>query len=933
MLRIRQTLLLLLVAAFTYAQTGADQKLGIDPKVKIGKLSNGLTYYLRKNIEPKNRAELRLVVNAGSILESDQQLGLAHFVEHMAFNGTKNFKKQELVDFLEKSGVNFGADLNAYTSFDETVYELQVPTDSMQVFKKAMQILEDWAHQVSFEPVEIDKERGVIVEEWRLGRGADARMRDKFFPVLLKGSQYAKRIPIGTKQSIEKSPYSQLTKFYKDWYRPDLQAVIVVGDIDIAETEQMIREHFGKIPAVKTPRPRTKFGVPSFPETRTSILTDPEQPYNVIQVYYLRPEIPQAKTEKDYRASIVRGLFNQMMSSRLDEIAQKPDAPFLFGSSSYGSFIGDKDAFSLIAVAKTAKTISASIEALLKENERVKQFGFVQSELDRAVKSTMSRMENMYNERDKTKSVELLQEYVRNYLKGETIPGIEKEFEMHQKYLPTIQLSEVNALIKQWITNQNRSVVITAPEKEKADMLTSAQVTALLNKPVGKLIPYEDKVTTGSILPVAPVAGRIVGEKKYPAIETTEWTLSNGARVVLKPTNFKNDEIQFSAISWGGSSLYEDKDFINATTASNVAMLGGIGDFDFQAFQKEMAGKNCFVSPSIANYMQGLNGSSTTKDLETALQILHGYFVAPRKDANMFEVLKQQMQVQMANKDKDPGSVFADSVNYIMGNYHPRRKPFSVESISQLELDRSFEIYKERFSNGGQFVFTFVGNFNLDSMKILVEKYIASLPSSEKKENWRNVGIRYPKGVINKTIYKGKEPKANVRLFFTGEVNEINDMDEVQLGQLTKAMGIKLREVLREDAGGVYGVGVNGGFSKEPIKTYSISIQFGCAPENVDKLISLVMEEIKNTKANGVPEVNIEKVVAEQTRSLENDVKENNYWRFRLEQHVFRGTDPTEILKAGDKIKLITVEKTKELANRLFNENNMVKLVMLPEQQ
>lgn len=933
MLRIRQTLLLLLVAAFTYAQTGADQKLGIDPKVKIGKLSNGLTYYLRKNVEPKNRAELRLVVNAGSILESDQQLGLAHFVEHMAFNGTKNFKKQELVDFLEKSGVNFGADLNAYTSFDETVYELQVPTDSMQVFKKAMQILEDWAHQVSFEPVEIDKERGVIVEEWRLGRGADARMRDKFFPVLLKGSQYAKRIPIGTKQSIEKSPYSQLTKFYKDWYRPDLQAVIVVGDIDIAETEQMIREHFGKIPAVKTPRPRTKFGVPSFPETRTSILTDPEQPYNVIQVYYLRPEIPQAKTEKDYRASIVRGLFNQMMSSRLDEIAQKPDAPFLFGSSSYGSFIGDKDAFSLIAVAKTAKTISASIEALLKENERVKQFGFVQSELDRAVKSTMSRMENMYNERDKTKSVELLQEYVRNYLKGETIPGIEKEFEMHQKYLPTIQLSEVNALIKQWITNQNRSVVITAPEKEKADMLTSAQVTALLNKPVGKLTPYEDKVTTGSILPVAPVAGKIVGEKKYPAIETTEWTLSNGARVVLKPTNFKNDEIQFSAISWGGSSLYEDKDFINATTASNVAMLGGIGDFDFQAFQKEMAGKNCFVSPSIANYMQGLNGSSTTKDLETALQILHGYFVAPRKDANMFEVLKQQMQVQMANKDKDPGSVFADSVNYIMGNYHPRRKPFSVESISQLELDRSFEIYKERFSNGGQFVFTFVGNFNLDSMKILVEKYIASLPYSEKKENWRDVGIRYPKGVINKTFYKGKEPKANVRLFFTGEVNEINDLDEVQLGQLTKALAIKLREVLREDAGGVYGVGVNGGFSREPVKTYSISIQFGCAPENVDKLIDLVMEEIKNTKANGVPEVNIEKVVAEQTRSLENDVKENNYWRFRLEQHVFRGTDPTDILNASDKIKKITVEKTKELANRVFNETNMVKLVMLPEKQ
>lgn len=932
MLRIRQTLILLLVTLMVQAQTGLDAKLGIDPKVKIGKLSNGLTYYLRKNVEPKNRAELRLVVNAGSILESDQQLGLAHFVEHMAFNGTKNFKKQELVDFLEKSGVNFGADLNAYTSFDETVYELQVPTDSIQVFKKAMQILEDWAHQVSFEPVEIDKERGVIVEEWRLGRGADARLRDKFFPVILKGSQYAKRLPIGTKESIEKSPYSELTKFYKDWYRPDLQAVIVVGDIDIAETEKMIKDHFGKIPAAKTPKPRTKFGVPAFPETRASILTDAEQPYNVVQVYYLRPEIPASKTEKEYRASMVRNLFNQMISSRLEEIAQKPEAPFLFGSSSYGSFIGDKDAFSLIAVAKTAKDIEASIATLLTENERVKQYGFAQTELDRAVKSTLSRIENMYNERDKTKSVELLQEYVRNYLKQESIPGIEKEFEMHQKYLPTIQLAEVNALIKDWITTENRSVVITAPEKEKADLMTADQVTALLNKPIGKLDAYVDKVTKGALLPVEPTAGKVVSEKKYPSIETTEWTLSNGAKVILKPTQFKNDDIQFSAISWGGSSLYDDKDYVNAANASVIASIGGIGDFDIQALQKELAGKNCFVSTSVANYMQGLNGNSTTKDLETAFQWLHGYFVAPRKDANMFEVIKQQMKVQLANKDKDPASVFADSVNYIMGNYHPRRKPFSMETMQQLELDRAFEIYKERFSNAGQFTFTFVGNFDLENIKPLVEKYIASLPSTNQKEQWKDVGIRYPKGVVSKVIRKGKEPKASVRLAFTGEVSEISDLDEVQVGQLTKALAIKLREVLREDAGGVYGVGVGGGFNREPVNSYGITIQFGCAPENVDKLIALVMEEIKNTKNNGVPAVNIEKVVAEQTRSLENDIKENNFWRFRLEQNFFHGTDPTQILQAADKIKLITVDKTKELANKLFNENNMVKLILLPEE-
>jgi zinc protease len=927
MLRIKQTLLLLLVVASTYAQA----PLTPDPKVKIGKLPNGLTYYIRKNIEPKNRAELRLVVNAGSILETEQQRGLAHFVEHMAFNGTKNFKKQELVDFLEKSGVNFGADLNAYTSFDETVYELQVPTDSVQVFRKALQILEDWAHQVSFENTEIDKERGVIVEEWRLGRGADARMRDKFFPIIFKGSQYAARIPIGTKESIEKSPYAQLKSFYKDWYRPDLQAVIIVGDIDVEETEKLIKSHFGKIPKAVTPKPRTKFGIPDFKETRTAILTDPEQPYNVVQVYYLNPEIKPAKTDKDYRAGIVRSLFNQMMSSRLEEIAQKPDAPFLFGSSSYGTFIGDKDAFSLLSVAKTTKDINKSIEILLQENARVKQFGFVASELERAKKNTLSRMENMYNERDKTKSVEILQEYVRNFLKQESIPGLEKEFEMYQRFLPTIELAEVNALIQQWIKESNRAVVITAPEKDKDSLITAAQVNALLNKSITGLTAYEDKVSAGSILPVKPTAGKVVGERKFAELGTTEWTLSNGAKVILKPTTFKNDEVQFSAISWGGSSLYSDADYVNAANASVVASVGGLGDLDIQSLQKELAGKNCFVAPSISNYLQGLNGNSTTKDLSTAMQMLHGYFVAPRKDATMFAVIQQQMMVQLANKDKDPSSVFGDSVNYIMGNYHPRRKPFTIETMKAMDLDKSFDIYKERFSNAGQFLFTFVGNFNMDTMKALVEEYIASLPAKAEKENWKDVGIRAPKGVIEKVIRKGKEPQASVRLFFTGEMDAIQDLDETQIGQLTKAMAIKLREVLREDAGGVYGVGVGGSIAREPVKNYSISIQFGCAPENVDKLVALVMEEIKQTKANGVSATNIEKVVAEQTRSLENDMKENSYWRYRLENSFFRGTDPGQILRAADRIKLFSVEKSKELAKQFFNEQNMVKLVLLPE--
>ncbi|MES2332793.1 MAG: insulinase family protein [Bacteroidota bacterium] len=932
MTRTHSFLVLLLLTTLHLSAQKADKPLPIDPNIKIGKLSNGLTYYIRKNQEPKNRAELRLVVNAGSVLETDKQVGLAHFVEHMSFNGTQHFKKNELVNFLERSGVNFGADLNASTSFDETVYELQVPTDSPMVYKQAIQILEDWAHVVSFEPVEIDKERGVVVEEWRLGLGADARMRDKYFPVLFKGSQYAKRLPIGTKANLDTAHYATLTSFYKDWYRPDLQAVIVVGDVDVAETEKMIKEHFEKIPAAVNPKKRIKYGIPPHAETRTAILTDPEQPYNVVQVYYTQQEAPPAKTEKQYRADIVRGLFNQMMSSRLDEIAQKPEAPFLFASSSYGGFIGDKDAFSLLAVAKTGKDINASIQTLLTENERVKQYGFVQTELDRAVKNMMSRIENAYNERDKTKSAELVQELIGNYLKGEAVPGIAFEYELYQKFLPGITLNEVNSLIAQWIRPTDRSVVITAPETEKKNLPAQAAVMAQLNKPMGKLKKYIDKVSSGPFLPIDPVAGKVLSEKKYEAIGTTEWTLSNGARVILKPTDFKNDDIQFSCISWGGTSLYSDDEFINAANAVVFVANGGMGNMDVQELQKALSGKNCSVNASVASTMQGMNGFTTVKDLETSLQLLYGNFMVPRKDPTMFNVLVQQFKSQLDNKDKEPASVFSDSVSYLMANYHPRRKPIGVADLQRLNLDRAFAIYKERFANPGQFLYTFVGNFNTDSIKPLIEKYVASLPGTPQKETWRDIGVRYPTGQINKVIYKGKENKAKVRLFFTGITN-YNESDALQLNQLCQALGIKLREALREDAGGVYGVGVNGGISREPTTDYSISISFDCSPDNIEKLVGLVMEEIKNTKANGIEQATIDKIIAEQVRANELKLKDNSYWRYALEQQFFRNEDPLKILDAPQRIKQLTVERTKILANQYFDGKNVVRIVLLPEKK
>ncbi len=915
------------------AQSLTAKKLTVTPDVKIGKLSNGLTYYIRKNEEPKDRAELRLVVKAGSVLETEQQAGLAHFIEHMAFNGTKNFEKQELVDFLEKSGVNFGADINAYTSFDETVYQLQLPTDSPLVFKKGFQILEDWAHNVSFDTAEIDKERGVVIEEWRSGQGAGERIRSKTFPVLLKGSQYAIRIPIGTKANLDTFKYATLKQFYKDWYRPDLEAVFVVGDVDVNQVEQMIKQHFASIPKTVNPKPRIKYGIPAQNATQTVIVTDPEQRYNVVSIYYKQPAIPEAQTDLEYRESIVRSLFNSMISSRLQEISQKPDAPFLGANTSYGKLIGlysDKDALTIAAAAKNGAGILTATEALLQENERVRQYGFTQGELDRAKAATLSGMENIYNERNKQESSTLVEELIRNFIYKEPVPGIEKEYAMYKQYLPGITLKEVNDLIGRWIKPTDRAIIVTAPEAEKDKLPTEAQMLALISKKQGKTMAYEDKVLKGDLLVRKPVAGKIVDEKKIDSIGVTELSLSNGAKVVLKPTNFKNNQVLISAISRGGSSLYNDTDYLSASNATTVTLYGGVGNYDAVSLQKELAARQVSISPFIGQYSEGISGSSTPKDLQTAFQLIYGYFTEPRKDSTMFQVLKQQLVASLANKGKDPSSVFSDSVSYIMGNYNIRRQPLTLDRVDEIKLDKAYSVYRDRFSDAGDFIFTFVGNFDVDSLKPYIETYIASLPARGRKENWKDVGIRFPKGVINKVIKKGRESKSTVRITFTG-TTEYSDLEATQLDQLAKVLEIRLREILREDQGGVYSVGVGANINREPVNTYSVTLSFGCAPENVDKLTGLAMEEIKNMKANGGAQTNIDKVIAEDTRGMQISVKENNYWLYNLQDKYYYNEDPKNLLQDAAMVKKLTVARTKEMANKYFNTENMIKIVLMPE--
>ena len=945
MVRISISLSLLLSATLVLAQPAPKAKLTapkstslnlnsfipLDPDVKVGKLPNGLTYYIRKNTEPKNRAELRLVIRAGSVLETDNQQGLAHFMEHMEFNGTKNFPKNELVNFLQSSGVRFGADLNAYTGFDETVYQLPVPTDSANVFNNAFQILEDWAHNATIDPTEIDKERGVVLEERRLGRGAGQRMRDQYFPLLLNNSQYSKRLPIGTEQVLTTFRPETLRQFYKDWYRPDLMAVIAVGDFDIKQVEGIIRGKFGRIPTIKNPKPRTEYQIPAHKDTKVVIVTDPEQPNTVIQVIYKRPEIKE-KTLNDLRESIKRGLFNTMLGNRIQELTQRADPPFLGGYSNYSDFLGNLDAFTSIAVAKEGN-VERAIRAVLDENARVKQFGFTPTELTRAKQEFMTNVEQAYSERNKTRSVNYVNEYVQNFTDKAPYTSIEFYYNFLKKEQDGIKLTEVNALVDQFIHNDNRAVIVMAPEKDKAKLPTVAQILSYVDDAGKGLTAYEDKTLDSPLLTKQPTGASVVDEKKIKDIGVTEWTLKNGVRVVLKPTDFKNDQILFSASSQGGTSLYDLKDFQSARFSSTLTAMGGTGEYNQIQLGKFLSGKQVSVYPFVGELSEGVNGSAAPKDLETALQLLYSYFTQPRKDADVVKgfLSNQRSGLQNQINTPTPQRVFQDTVTVTLGNNNPRRQPLKPEDLDKIDLDRALKIYQERFANAGDFTFFFVGNFKEEQLKPLVEKYLGGLPATDKAEKFQDLGIRAPKGQVSKTVYKGLDPKASVQLIYSGDITWSPET-ATQLDALGEVLEIKLLEKLREEESGVYGVGANAAYAKYPVPRYTFRINFGCAPENVEKLIAKTQELINDLKQKGALPADIAKFKAETRRETEVQLKDNQFWLGYLQNQYYNGDAPDEVLHEKEQLAKVTVESTKEAANTYFGPN-YIRLVLMPEKK
>ena len=907
-----------------------EKLLPVDPNVKIGKLENGMTYYIRKNAKPENRLALNLVVNAGAVLEDENQRGLAHLCEHMAFNGTKHFEKHELVNYLESIGIKFGAEINAYTGFDETVYMLDLPTDNDTILNQGFQVLDDWASNVSYDHDEIDKERGVVHEEWRSGNGAGQRIRDKFLPVLFHGSKYAERLPIGLMDVVDNCSYETLKRFYKDWYRPDLMAVVAVGDYEVEEIEKLIKNYFSDNKNPENKKQKEEYKLPDHEETKYVIATDKEMPRTTIYLY-IKHETEDKSTLDWYRKSLVKNLFSSMLNARYNELVQQAEPPFLGAFAGESSFIRTKRFYSFGAAVKETE-IEKGLETLLIEVKRVENHGFLKNELERTKKQILRSFQSAFNEREKTNSNRYANEYKEFFLTDEPIPGIEWSWGHVQKVLPEITLDEVNKMAKELIIDENRVVIISGPEKEGLIYPTEKELDAIVNNvKTSDIKAYEEEVIDVPLITNIAKAGKVVSTKEHKSIGTTELELSNGIKVFYKITDFQDDQILMSSFSPGGHSLASDEEFIAASYASGIINLSGIGSFDNIALQKKLAGKKVNSSPYISELKEGINGSSSVEDLETMFQLTHLYFTSPRKDETAYKSLMTRQIAMLKNRQANPMSALQDTLTNTLTNNHFRSRPTSVEIIqNEMNLDKSFEFYKERFADADDFTFFFVGNIDPVKLTKYCEIYLGSLPSLPRVDKWKDINENYPTGKIEKDIKAGIDQKSTVVLVYNGE-DEWSIKNQKKLGVTKDILNIMLREKIREEESGTYGVSCSASLSRFPENEYQVFIYFGCDPDRAETLSGYILDEIEKLKTAGPSDENMIKVKTTIQRAHEKNLENNKYWLNKINSYVYNSLNLDDMLKEQQFIKDFSKDDIKEAAQKYFDKN-IVKIVLYPAQ-
>ena len=917
-------------AAEWAAGAALDAELPVDPAVRHGRLENGLRYFIRENAEPRNRAMLRFVVEAGSVLEDEDQLGLAHVLEHMAFNGTENFEKQEIVTFMESLGMRLGPGVNASTSFDATTYMLTLPTDDPANLETAFRIMQDWAQALALDPDEIEQERRVVIEEWRGARGAEARVGDLHYPILFSGSRYAERLPIGTRDSLETFDHEALARFYRDWYRPDLITVVAVGDFDGAAVEAQVFEHFAGLELPERPREHAVPSLPPHERTLFSIVSDPEMTTASVRVYHKLPP-RSVETVGAYRRMLVESLYNRMLQLRLGEIARRPNAPFRSPISTSGRLVRSTSAY-LLAAEVPEDAIPEGLEALMRESERVDRFGFTDTELARAKTQMLREAEQQFVNRASRSSASYAAEYIDSVLSSQGIPGIEIEYALLDRFLPEITVEEIEAVGRRWHAG-SRVVLVTAPEKEGLSLPTEAELAAVVDGvDRAELEPYIDEGADLELLTEAPEAGEIVAQREKPG-GITEWDLSNGVRVVLKPTDFEEDELQFFAFSPGGTSLVDDVDLIPAMTAASVIGASGLGELDTTGLQKALAGKLARVEPFISEAEEGLSGRGSVKDLDTLFELIYLRFTAPRADADLFEAYKAQQYQRLMNRDRNPSVVYRDEFLRLLTTDHPRRRPMTAERLQEADLERSFAIYAERFADASDFTFVFVGSFDPDALRPFVERYIAALPANGRTEAARDHRIRFPSGIVESTVRFGREPRAETQIAFAPPDDLDFRRESTLMTAVTQVLERRLREVMREDLGGTYGVGVGILSFLEDEPTYMPALSFGSDPARMDELIAVVFDEIEKLQEEGPAAAHVSDIRMAMLRAYETRIEENGAWLGALVRSYQHDETPgaESFLAEQDRIEALTAEAIRDGARRYFDAEHYVRVTLMPE--
>lgn len=934
----RSLLVIALIVCCNFQQALAQQQppIPVDPNVRIGKLDNGLTYYLRKNNLPANRADFYIAQKVGSIQEEENQRGLAHFLEHMCFNGTTHFPGDALKQYLERIGVKFGENLNAYTSVDETVYNISnVPVNTPGAVDSCLLILHDWSNDLTLDPKEIDKERGVINEEWRTRMSAMQRFQEKLLPAMFAGTKYATCFPIGTMDVVMNFKPQTLRDYYEKWYRPDLQGIVVVGDIDVDAVEAQIKKLFADVPAQPNAAKREYYPVNDNKEPIVLIARDKEQPH--IQAIVFNKHKATPNSEKDKIGYLVENyatnLINNMLNARLNELLQEANPPYIYAGSYDGDFFvaKTKQAFTGIVVCKE-DAVESGIATLLREMERARRFGFTESEYQRARAEYLRNLESAYNERDKRKNDEYINEYVRHFLDNEPIPGIENEYGIISQIAPSIPVEPLNMMMQTLVTDTNQVVAIFGPEKENLKMPTEDAIKKILHDvKAEELAPYVDKVSDEPLMKETPKGGKIISEQKDDVFGTTMLTLSNGVKVIIKKTDFKADEIIMKGVSLGGSSLFPDSEIININGLDAVS-VGGLGNFSTVDLEKILAGKRASVGYGIGDKTESVNGYCSPKDFETMMQLTYLTFTAPRRDDDAFASYKNRNKAAWLNQEMNPMTAFGDSVTYALRMGHPRTLRIKSDMVDKMNYDKILAMYQDRFKDASDFTFIFVGNVDIEEMKPLIAEYLGALPSINRKESFKDNKIEYRKGVYkNEFIREQETAKASNFVCFTGTCKY--DLKNTILMDMTcQVMDLVYTEKVREDEGGTYSVYVGGNLSKYPKEIAGLQVIFDTAPSKREKLMKIIFAEIEHIAKEGPSETNLNKVKEFMLKKHTEDLKENSYWMGSIDEYLFTGMNPVKDYE--QMVNSITAKDIQKFADDLFKQKNEVEVSMIsPEKE